>query len=63
MWDSMPKKITSATLDLEAKIAPTNTLIDIYGVVPTFGTKKKKKIWDTWQKISSQLKSNFESKG
>ena len=38
-----------------------NTLMDIYGVVPTFGTKKK--IWDTWQKISSQLKSNFESKG
>ena len=42
-----------------------NTLMDIYGVVPTFGTKKKKKKknWDTWQKISSQLKSNFESKG
>ena len=62
MWDSMPKKITSATLGLEAKIAPTNTLIDIYGVVPIFGTEKKK-IWETWQKISSQLKSNFESKG
>ena len=23
MWDSKPKKITSATLGLEAKIAPT----------------------------------------
>ena len=23
MWDSKPKKITSATLDLDAKIAPT----------------------------------------
>ena len=23
MWDSKPKKITSATLSLEAKIAPT----------------------------------------
>ena len=25
MWDSKPKKITSATLGLEAKIAPTLT--------------------------------------
>ena len=25
MWDSKPKKITSATLGLETKIAPTNT--------------------------------------
>ena len=43
-----------------------DTLMDIYGVVHTFGTKifiKKKKIWYAWQKISSQLKSNFESKG
>ena len=38
----------------------TNTLMDIYGAVPTFGTKF---FWDTWQKINSQLKSNFESKG
>ena len=37
-----------------------NTLMDIYGVVPTFGTKKKN--WDARQKISSQLKYNFESK-
>ena len=37
----------------------TNTLMDIYGAVPTFGTKF---FWDTWQKINSQLKSNFESK-
>ena len=37
-----------------------NTLMNIYGVVPIFGTQKN---WDTWQNISSQLKSNFESKG
>ena len=44
-----------------------DALIGIYGVVHTFGTKiiikKKKKIWDAWQKVSSQLKSNFEFKG
>ena len=31
MWDSKPKKITSATLGLEAKIAPTPTLRDKFG--------------------------------
>ena len=52
MWDSKPKKITSATLGLEAKIAPTNTLIDIYGVVPTFGTQKKKKFGTHGKKLA-----------
>ena len=30
MWDSKLKKITSATLDLEAKIAPTIIILYIY---------------------------------
>ena len=42
-----------------------DALIGIYGVVHTFDTKIiiKKKNWDAWQKVSSQLKSNFEFKG
>ena len=58
--NQMTKKFHSLNQNYLFKM---NTLMDIYGVVPTFGTKKKKKNWDTWQKISSQLKSNFESKG
>ena len=30
MWDSTPKKITSATLGLEAKIAPTPSITSHY---------------------------------
>ena len=30
MWDSKPKKTTSATLGLEAKIAPTYTFYNCY---------------------------------
>ena len=30
MWDSKPKKITSATLGLEAKIAPTYNYINAF---------------------------------
>ena len=56
--NQMTKKFHSLNQNYLFKM---NTLMDIYDVVPTFGTKKK--IWDTWQKISSQLKSNFESKG
>ena len=56
--NQMTKKFHSLNQNYLFKM---NTLMDIYGVVPTFGTKKKN--WDTWQKISSQLKSNFESKG
>ena len=29
MWDSKPKKITSVTLGLEAKIVPTETFLHL----------------------------------
>ena len=42
MWDSKPKKITSATLGLETKIAPTVGFLFFCNFNPK--KKKKKKI-------------------
>ena len=41
MWDFKPKKITSATLGLEAKIAPTTILATLHKLTKTIFDKTK----------------------